>query len=173
MKKKKFICPNCGHKQKFYHTIYVENRRTKSDQESEIQVLGNDLLLEISSMIENSDNTADFEANICNIIMAEKYSMCSSENFELLCAIATTYINSLGFWQGNIEEIIGASSIPDTKTWKEFWSDVKRLARADAEQACAVAPGAILAGPAAVEVIFATAAVGSAIECADMISERI
>jgi len=73
---------------------------------------------------------------------------------------AAISVDSYGYWSENYVNWIGY----DGQTrgfWSAVWAETKRLFKGDAKAAVIALSGAIACGPAAPEVLFASAGIGS------------
>lgn len=88
---------------------------------------------------------------------------CSDDEFSIVAIAAATCIDSYNYWLNNYaawaSEIFGNQNTRGF--WGDVWGETKRLSKKDAEAAIIGSPGAIAAGPYGLEVLFASAGVGS------------
>lgn len=98
-----------------------------------------DLFEEIIEVSNSFDRFTDFEKEVTNILMQPKYLNCDDEAFGKLALLAAIYIDSITYWNRNLEGIIRPIITKSEEVggwdWEIFWYDLKEIAKADGKGA--------------------------------------
>lgn len=146
---------------------------TKSASLNKTEKLGNELISNINELI--MTNTVDYNQIVRITLQKDKYLSCSKEEFLILSISATTYLDSIRYWEKNINLWMNADESLKTKSWSwnRVWGYVKQFAQADAEAGLETAIGCAILGPVSLEAAFVGAGVGSAFECGKTIAAML
>lgn len=81
------------------------------------------------------DRSTDFEKEVSSVLMQEKYLNCDDDTFAKLALLAAIYVDSITYWNSNLEEILKSSISTKSEEggwdWDIFWYDLKEIAKAD------------------------------------------
>lgn len=152
---------------------YEKEYFTKSSSLQKVDKLGEELLTDINVLITSSN--LDYNSIIRTVLMGEKYMACSDDEFLILSIAASTYLDSIQYWEKNINSWISSDETLMTKgwSWSRVWGYVKQFAQADAEAGLETAIGSAFLGPVSLEAAFVGAGVGSAFECGKTIASML
>lgn len=131
-----------------------------------------DFINEIYTTLDNTElSDQELLTTVENILFSDDYINSPDETFYYLSIIAATYLDSVSYWNNNLDNWVTYTPLVLDAgwNWRTFWKYVNRIGYADAEAALQSAYIASFTGPLSLEVVFVSAGVGSAFETGKII----